>query len=134
MSNFIQLHFLTSYPPSNLNRDDLGRPKNAMFGGTQRLRVSSQSLKRAWRCSDAFSQSVEGHKGTRTKDLGNVLFGKLKEGLGEKKADEAAKALAERYGSLKAEDKGKPNPAEARQNDTLVFASPEELNALDALA
>ncbi len=102
MSNFIQLHFLTSYPPSNLNRDDLGRPKNAMFGGTQRLRVSSQSLKRSWRCSDAFSQGVEGLKGTRTKDLGNTLFDKGKEGIGEKKADEAAKALAARYAALKA--------------------------------
>ena len=24
MTQFIQLHFLTSYPPANLNRDDLG--------------------------------------------------------------------------------------------------------------
>ena len=52
MSEFIQLHILASYPPSNLNRDDLGRPKTAVMGGTQRLRVSSQSLKRAWRESD----------------------------------------------------------------------------------
>jgi len=46
MSRFIQLHVLTSYPPSNLNRDDLGRPKSAIVGGVSRLRVSSQSLKR----------------------------------------------------------------------------------------
>ena len=45
MSQFIQLHLLTSYPPSNLNRDDLGRPKTAKMGGFERLRVSSQSLK-----------------------------------------------------------------------------------------
>ena len=31
MSRFIQLHLLTSYPPANLNRDDLGRPKTAMM-------------------------------------------------------------------------------------------------------
>lgn len=49
MAEFIQLHMLVSYPPSNLNRDDLGRPKTAIMGGTQRLRISSQSLKRAWR-------------------------------------------------------------------------------------
>ena len=49
MSKFLQLHLLTAYPPSNLNRDDTGRPKSAMFGGVQRLRVISQSLKRAWR-------------------------------------------------------------------------------------
>jgi len=33
MSRFLQLHFLTSYPPANLNRDDLGRPKTAKMGG-----------------------------------------------------------------------------------------------------
>jgi len=33
MSRFLQLHFLTVYPPSNPNRDDQGRPKSASFGG-----------------------------------------------------------------------------------------------------
>ena len=70
MSNFIQLHILASYPPSNLNRDDLGRPKTAVMGGTQRLRISSQSLKRAWRASDIFQQKLEGHIGIRTKEMG----------------------------------------------------------------
>ena len=32
MSRFAQLHILTSYPPSNLNRDDTGRPKTALMG------------------------------------------------------------------------------------------------------
>ena len=49
MSRFLQLHLLTFYPPANLNRDDTGRPKTAMIGGRLRLRLSSQSLKRAWR-------------------------------------------------------------------------------------
>ena len=36
---FVQLHVLTSYPASNLNRDDLGRPKtvvsaDALYGAT----------------------------------------------------------------------------------------------------
>ncbi len=48
MTTFIQLHLLTAYPPSNLNRDDLGRPKTAIVGGAERLRISSQSLHRAW--------------------------------------------------------------------------------------
>ena len=51
MSRFIQLHYLTVYPLSNPNRDDLGRPKSAQFGGVNRLRISSQSLKRAARLS-----------------------------------------------------------------------------------
>jgi CRISPR system Cascade subunit CasC len=70
MSEFIQFHMLVSYPPSNLNRDDLGRPKTAVMGGTQRLRISSQSLKRAWRTSDIFEAGVTGHIGIRTKEIG----------------------------------------------------------------
>ena len=60
MDRFVQLHLLTSYPPSNLNRDDLGRPKTATMGGARRLRVSSQSLKRAWRTSDTLQAALEG--------------------------------------------------------------------------
>lgn len=58
MTTFIQLHFLTAYPASNLNRDDTGSPKTVKFGGADRLRVSSQSLKRAIRTSDLFSAQV----------------------------------------------------------------------------
>jgi CRISPR system Cascade subunit CasC len=57
MTTFIQLHLLTSYPPANLNRDDLGRPKTARMGEAERLRISSQSLKRAWRTSQLFEQA-----------------------------------------------------------------------------
>lgn len=45
----IELHLLQSFPVSNLNRDDLGQPKTARFGGYTRARISSQSLKRAAR-------------------------------------------------------------------------------------
>lgn len=58
MTQFIQLHALVSYAPANLNRDDLGRPKSARMGGVMRMRVSSQSLKRAWRISEVFSEIV----------------------------------------------------------------------------
>ncbi|OMH30526.1 type I-E CRISPR-associated protein Cas7/Cse4/CasC [Motiliproteus sp. MSK22-1] len=74
MSQFIQLHLLTSYPPANLNRDDQGRPKTAKMGGADRLRVSSQSLKRTWRTSDLFQSAVAGHIGERTKLFGVEVF------------------------------------------------------------
>ncbi|WP_406693087.1 type I-E CRISPR-associated protein Cas7/Cse4/CasC [Saccharopolyspora sp. ID03-671] len=45
----LELHLLQSFPVSNLNRDDLGAPKSATFGGVPRARVSSQALKRAAR-------------------------------------------------------------------------------------
>jgi CRISPR system Cascade subunit CasC len=53
MSNgFIQLHFLTSYPASLLNRDDAGFAKRIPFGPAPRTRISSQCLKRHWRTAE----------------------------------------------------------------------------------
>jgi len=46
---FLQMHFLTSYHASLLNRDDAGLAKRIVFGGHPRLRVSSQCQKRHWR-------------------------------------------------------------------------------------
>jgi len=49
MNRFFQIHTLTSYPASLLNRDDAGSAKRISFGGTVRTRISSQCLKRHWR-------------------------------------------------------------------------------------
>ena len=49
MSVHLVLHALQTLPPSNINRDDLGTPKTAVYGGVPRARVSSQSWKRAMR-------------------------------------------------------------------------------------
>ncbi|SRR6266568_4452463 len=49
MNRFIQIHTLTSYPASLLNRDDAGFAKRIPFGGATRTRISSQCLKRHWR-------------------------------------------------------------------------------------
>jgi CRISPR system Cascade subunit CasC len=46
---FIQIHTLASYPAVLLNRDDAGLAKRLPYGGTSRIRVSSQCLKRHWR-------------------------------------------------------------------------------------
>lgn len=46
---FLQIHFLTSFPATLLNRDDAGFAKRVPFGGAVRTRVSSQCLKRHWR-------------------------------------------------------------------------------------
>ena len=45
----IDVHVLQTVPPSNLNRDDTGSPKTAVYGGVRRARVSSQAWKRATR-------------------------------------------------------------------------------------
>lgn len=46
---FLQIHTLTAYPASLLNRDDANLAKRIPFGNAVRLRVSSQCLKRHWR-------------------------------------------------------------------------------------
>ena len=126
MTQFIQLHFLTSYPPANLNRDDLGNPKTARLGGVERLRVSSQSLKRAWRTSEAFQKEFSGSIGTRTRRLGIEVFEALKaKGVAEKKAKDWAEEIAKEYGALR-----KKAPLEIQQP---VHVAPEERKTLDDL-
>ena len=46
---FLQIHTLTPYAAALLNRDDVGMAKRLPFGGSERVRVSSQCLKRHWR-------------------------------------------------------------------------------------
>ena len=43
---FLQIHWLTSYPATLLNRDDSGLAKRLPFGKAVRTRISSQCLKR----------------------------------------------------------------------------------------
>jgi len=136
MTQFIQLHLLTSYPPSNLNRDDLGRPKTARVGGVDRLRISSQSLKRAWRTSELFQSALTGNIGTRTKLIGVEIKDRLiKKGIAEKKAVEWAQKIAEVFGKLKS-GKGKKKeetPEDALQIEQLAHIGPEEWKAIDDL-
>lgn len=106
MSRFVQLHLLTNYPPSNLNRDDTGRPKTALVGDVTRLRISSQSQKRAWRTSDIFEVSLGGHLGTRTKMMGMKVFNAFRNAkVAEKAARDWTKSIAQQFGKLKSDKK-----------------------------
>lgn len=132
MSRFIQLHLLVSYPPSNLNRDDTGRPKTAIVGDANRLRISSQSLKRAWRTSDEFECAMGSHVGVRTKEMGVKIFNALLEkGIDEKKAREWAKLIASRFGKLKSDKKTENN--QDLHVEQLVHFSPEEQASIETL-
>ncbi len=129
MTEFIQLHVLTSYPPANLNRDDLGRPKTAIFGGRNRLRISSQSLKRAWRQSAVFESAVGEYKGWRTRSMGrDWVYGELvAAAVDEKKAKEWAKKVAGVFGKHDDEDE-----LEGKTKQ-LAHVSPEERAAIGQL-
>lgn len=66
--NFINFHVLISHSPSCLNRDDMNMQKTAVFGGVNRVRISSQSLKRTMRTSDYYAIHL-GSPSFRTRDL-----------------------------------------------------------------
>lgn len=123
MTVFVQFHLLTTYGPSNPNRDDMGRPKQAVIGGETRLRHSSQSVKRALRESAFFAQDLKDHMGVRTKRLYALLIEHLREqGVNEDTAHKAAEEVAAVFGKL--ESAGKESKEQLAT--TLAFISPEE--------
>ena len=66
---YLELHMLQNFAPSNLNRDDTGSPKECVFGGFSRARISSQCLKRSIRQSPEFRSVVAGYQAIRTRRL-----------------------------------------------------------------
>ncbi len=134
MTTFIQLHLLTAYPAANLNRDDTGAPKTVVLGGATRLRISSQSLKRAWRTSELFEQALAGHIGIRTgriaREAAQIL---VDSGIDAKKAVEYVKNIANCFGKVKEDKKPKDELTNA-ETEQLVHISPAEFEAVKALA
>jgi len=72
---YVDLSVLQTVPSSNLNRDDTGAPKTALYGGVTRARVSSQSWKKATR--DVF-KTDNISVGKRTKRVAKLLTDELK--------------------------------------------------------
>ncbi|MDK4303320.1 type I-E CRISPR-associated protein Cas7/Cse4/CasC [Corynebacterium propinquum] len=78
MSLIVDIHALQTIPPSLINRDDTGAPKSAVFGGTPRQRVSSQSWKRAIR--KFFEDNFDPEQiGDRSKRLPEKIARKLED-------------------------------------------------------
>lgn len=65
----VQIHSIPSYAVSAMNRGRDGEVKSMVFGGTRRTRISSQSLKRAFRRSEIFRQYVGDQISLRTRAL-----------------------------------------------------------------
>lgn len=144
----VDLYILQTVPPSNMNRDDTGSPKTALFGGVRRARVSSQAWKRATRV--AFEQRLDGSElGVRTKRVVELLGERilaLAPDLDEAAAQSLAKqALAGANIKLTAPRKStkeQPLPDESgyllflssRQYDQLAEAAVEAFRSDDAAA
>jgi len=121
----IELHILQSFPVSCLNRDDVGSPKTAVFGGVNRARLSSQSLKRAIReyAQDNLPDARFG--GERTKLIVQPLIDALKKHgvIDEAVALEHAKNIADKLAKLDAK-------ADEPRVGTLTFLAPSEVNSM----
>lgn len=72
-ANFITLHAIHAVPASLLNRDDANSAKRITFGGTERVRVSSQAWKRAIRVSMRGTAIDNGAFGTRTNRFPQIV-------------------------------------------------------------
>ena len=78
MSTYVDIHVIQNLPPSCVNRDDSGSPKSAVYGGVRRLRVSSQSWKRATRLY--FNDLLDAKDvGVRTKRVAELLAARITE-------------------------------------------------------
>ena len=121
----LELHILQSVPVSCLNRDDLGSPKTAIFGGVQRSRVSSQCWKRAAR---ELAQELLPHRftGERTR----LIVEPLRDAL--RKHGEADEATAQENAVKLANELATSDNNATGRVKTLLFTSPSEIDAIAA--
>lgn len=139
----IDVHVLQTVPPSNINRDDTGSPKTAVYGGVRRSRVSSQAWKRATRT--AFEHLLDpGELGVRTKKVAEALAERITHHdpslTGPQVLTAAAETLKAATGSKIEIPKRKANAAKdtadepAPESLYLLFLSSRQLDALAQLA
>lgn len=122
----IELHILQSFPVSCLNRDDVGAPKTAIFGGVTRARISSQCLKRATR-ELATELSPDLFASSRSRLIVTPIRDALTEsGIDDATALEAAKAACDYLAKLDT-DKEKTGKLQVK---TLMFLSPSEIQTI----
>ncbi|HWQ11341.1 MAG TPA: type I-E CRISPR-associated protein Cas7/Cse4/CasC [Roseiflexaceae bacterium] len=153
----ISIHLLQNHAPSNLNRDDNGDPKDCLFGGFRRARISSQALKRSIRWSETFRGYFDGQEellalrtqlmpnevrerieslGLSDEERAAVLQQAARLGTGDSRGGEAAEGEAEpagegrRKGAKKGAEAG---AAEQRlKSAQLMFLTVHEIDQLAA--
>lgn len=128
---FVDVYALQTVPPSNINRDDTGAPKTAVYGGVRRARVSSQAWKRAMR--ETFSEYLpEGSLGVRTKLAAELLAAKISESRPdlEERASELAVAILEALGIKVEKSKRSGDDEDKNATGYLIFIAQHELDRL----
>jgi len=120
--NYLNLHVVISHSPSCLNRDDMNMQKSAMFGGIRRVRISSQSLKRAMRTSDYFRDNL-GAPSVRSRNL-ELLKEKFVDELKNDFEESIIRKTIDRFAktSVAAEESDAEETMEAGQDESVEEA------------
>lgn len=140
MTTYIELHILQTVPPSNVNRDDTGSPKTALYGGIRRARVSSQAWKRATRKAfdTLLDSSALGVRSTRVVTVVAERIGALQPDL-KPQAETLATNVITATGIKIDKPKRAKKDAEGEQevaarSGYLVFLSNQQVEALATIA
>ncbi len=133
----IDIHVLQTVPPSNINRDDTGSPKTAVYGGVRRARVSSQAWKRATR--RAFDHVLDSTElGVRTKRVVELVAAEIStlnaelEDRSHELAGQVLKAAGIETAAPRKSKKGEQ--VEAAQSGYLLFLSHHQVSRLAEIA
>lgn len=140
----VEIHILQTMPPSNLNRDDTGSPKKAVYGGVTRARVSSQAWKRPTRLK--FRELIDPNQlGIRTKRVVEVLTDRilrLDATIDPETAQKAAQSVLQDAGGIKlakprsakkTDDADGPDANEPDQSTYLLFLGSHQYDDLAAI-
>src|SRR5579862_5531781 len=117
---FLQIHTLTSFAPALLNRDDAGLAKRVPFGNAERMRVSSQCLKKHWRDELVKTTDLPGAIRSRLFFEREVLPRVMAAGIPEADATTLVELLLRRV-IQGGQDKDRP----LRLNQPILFGKPE---------
>ena len=126
----IEIHMIQNHAPSNLNRDDTGSPKDCVFGGVRRSRISSQCIKRSIRKSELFREELDGIElGVRTSQLPDLVRKAL---LNQGFPEDVASVAGKRATGFGTKD-GKEQP-ELETAQVMFFSSYDIQAVIDVLA
>lgn len=125
----IELHIIQNHAPGNLNRDDTGSPKEAVFGGHKRARISSQCLKRTIRRSGLLRGELEGRLATRTRSLPELVRERLLDGGMAAEMAAVAAQKASGFGT-EAGTETKPNDGGKYRTAQTMFLSDADIQAV----
>ncbi len=119
---FVEIHLIQNFAPSCLNRDESNSPKDCMFGGYRRARISSQCIKRSMR-TQIFPKilSLENFGSRTLKAIEMIQKELISKDKDEKESFIVSKNVLEIFG-LKIDKKGKTS--------VLLFLGHEEIKKI----